>query len=115
MRPGLRLIESALEPRPSSVAAPILLITLDPWHRVFLSNLRDLFGRRRVRVKLSSRPDLFWSDVFVVSPLPWARFLESAIFHVAVIAALWSSAQLWPQRPHIIEQAVFHRSDVIYI
>ena len=47
------------------------------------------------------------------SRLPWGRFVESVIFHAAVIAVLWSSAQLWPQRPHLAPPPVFHSSDVI--
>jgi TonB family protein len=31
-----------------------------------------------------------------------------------VIAALWGWAQIWPQRPQVIDRPVFHSSDVIY-
>ena len=40
--------------------------------------------------------------------------MQSAICHVAVIAALWGSAQLWPQRPQVLDTPVFNRADVIY-
>jgi len=97
-----------------AVVSPVFLIRLDPWHRVFFRNLRDLLWRRRQPpLNLSSSPGLFWTDVFVGSRLPWGRFAESAIFHTAVIAVLWSTAQIWPQRPHLAPTPVFHSSDVL--
>ena len=114
VRPGFQLIESALRKRPPSVPAPVLLIKLDPWHRVFFRNLRDLLWRRRQPpLNLSSAPGLFWTDVLVRSRLPWGRFVESAIFHAAALAVLWSAAQLWPQRPYPAPPLPFHRADVI--
>jgi TonB family protein len=49
----------------------------------------------------------------VRSRLPWGRFVESAIFHTAVITVLWSTAQLWPRRPNLTPSPTFHGSDVI--
>ena len=115
MKQGLRLFESVVLNPPPEAATPKLLVSLEPWPRAFFSNLRDLLGlRRRPPLDLSSAPATFWDDVFVVSRLPWGRFLESAIFHTAVIAVLWSSSRLWPERPHLVEPAVFHSSDVVY-
>jgi TonB family protein len=114
VKPGFQLIESALRKTAPAVAPPAFLIRLDPWHRVFFRNLRDLlWPRRQPPLSLSSSPGIFWNDVFVRPRLPWGRFVESAIFHTAVIAVLWSSAQLWPQRPHVAPSPVFHSSDVI--
>jgi len=113
MKQGLRLIESALQPRP--VVVPVLLVTLEPWHKVFLHNLWDLlWSEYQPPLSLSSPAEPFWKDVFVVSRLPWGRFVESLIFHTALIAVLWSSAQLWPRRPHVIAQPVFQKPEVIY-
>ncbi len=57
----------------------------------------------------------FWDDVFVRSHLPWGRFAESAIFHAAFVAVLWSSVQLWPATPRIVQTPAFHSSDVAAI
>jgi TonB family protein len=114
MRPGFRLIESALQKGPNWVARPAFLVRLDPWPKVFLGNLTDLlWPRRQAPISLSSPPAPFWNDVFVKSRLPWGRFLESAVFHTAAVAVLWSSAQLWPKRPHLAPPIAFHSSDVI--
>ncbi len=96
-------------------SSPTLLVNLEPWHKVFLDNLADLLwlGRRPGDV-LSSQPGAFWPDVFVRSGLPWRRFLESAVYHSAVIAALWGLARLWPQPLQVIARPAFSRTDVIY-
>jgi len=115
MKQGPLLIDTSRRRRPNPVAALTLVVTLPPWHRVFLRNLRDLLWiRRKPPLRLVSRPAPFWPDVFVPSRLPWTRFLQSGLGHVVVIAALWGWAQLWPQRPRIMDRPVFHSSDVIY-
>jgi TonB family protein len=115
MKQGPLLIDTRRKRKPNPVAVPTLLVTLTPWHRVFLRNLRDLcWPRRKAALGLVSRPGTFWPDVFVASRLPWARFLQSGLGHIAVIAALWSWSQLWPQRRQIVPRAVFHSSDVVY-
>jgi TonB family protein len=115
MKQGLRLIESALQPRPSPVVAPVLLITLEPRHRVFMHNLRDLFwSQGQPPLSLSSPVAPFWTDVFVISRLPWGKFAQSILLHAALIMVLWSSARLWPQRPQIAAPAAFIKPEVIY-
>src|SRR5271154_3180623 len=113
MKQSLRLIESALKPRP--VAAPVLLVTLEPWHRVFLQNLRDLLWPKREPVlRLYSPAAPFWTDVFVVSHLPWGKFAQSILLHTALIAVLWTSVRLWPEGPHLMAQPVVQKPEVIY-
>jgi len=112
MKPGLSLIESVLSQ--SQPTAPTFLVALEPWHRTFFRNLWDLrWPRSRPSLDLSSQPAPFWNDVFVVSGLPWGRFVESAIFHTAAIMALWGAAQLWPRTPQLLARTVFHSSDVV--
>jgi len=115
MKQGPLLIDTRRKRKPKPVAVPTLLITLTPWHRVFLRNLRDLFWpQRKAALVLVSRPAPYWDDVFVASRLPWNRFLQSGLGHIAVIAALWGWSQLWTQRPQIVQRSVFHSSDVVY-
>jgi TonB family protein len=115
MKSALVPLESTLEPAPATAPEPVFLIRLDPWPAVFFRNLIDLFRPVQHKcVRLSSKPGLFWPDVFVISPLPWNRFVQSAVCHLAVIAALWASARLWPQRPQVLNRPVFNRADVVY-
>jgi TonB family protein len=115
MKQGPLLIDTSRKRRPKPVAVPTLLVTLEPGHRVFLHNLRDLLSiRRKPPLQLVSRPASFWPDVFVPTRMPWIQFLQSGLGHVLVIAALWASSLLFPQRPHLVQQSVFHSSDVVY-
>jgi len=114
MKPELQLFDFAPRDLPDQSAVPNLLIRLDPWHKVFLRNLRDLLWfRRHVPLSLSSPPGRFWNDVFVKSRLPWRRFLDSAVLHTTVIVVLWGSAHVWPQKPHLASSITFHSPDVI--
>jgi TonB family protein len=119
MNQGPLLIDTSRRRKPKPVAGLTLLVTLPPWHRVFLRNLRDFFWRpRRPPLQLVSRPAPFWPDVFVPSRLPWNRFLQSTLGHLVMIAAVWGSSRflpdLWPQSAQIVPRSVFHSSDVIY-
>jgi len=116
---GPLLIDTSRKRKPKPMAAPRLLVALEPWHKVFLRNLKDLLWfRRKAPLVLVSRPASFWPDVFVPSQVPWSRFLQSTVMHLGAIAALWGWARfapdLWPQRPQIVQRNVFHSSDVVY-
>ena len=96
-------------------AAPKLLVKLEPRWRGFWSNLADfLWPWEPVPVAGLMAAGEFWPDVFVRSRLPWGRFVESAIFHAATIAVLWSSAQVWPQSTRVVEQATLRSPEVLY-
>jgi TonB family protein len=115
MKPASVLLESKSESGLEARSAPAFLVDLEPWHTVFFRNLADLFRPRpRTSFLISSRPGSFWPDVFVTSRLPWNRFAQSVICHVAVIVALWASVRLWPQPPQVLDRPVFSRADVIY-
>ncbi len=115
MKPASVLLEPSSESTSAATPAPAFLVDLPPWHTVFLRNLSDLFRRPKdSSLHLYSRPGSFWPDVFVTSRLPWSRFAQSAICHVAFIVMLWGWVQFWPQRPQVLERPVFNRADVIY-
>lgn len=115
MKPSPVLLESTLESKSQATPALAFLVELPPWHTVLFSNLSDLFRRRAdLALDMHSRPGTFWPDVFVNSRLPWNRFAQSGLCHIAFIAALWGSVQLWPQRPQVLNRPAFNRADVIY-
>ena len=112
---GPLLIDTSRKRKRNPLPGPVLLVALEPWHKGFLRNLGDLLWRRRkTPLVLVSRPAPFWPDVFVPTRLPWSRFLQSTLGHIAVIAVLWGSSQLWPQRPRNVHRNIFHSSDVVY-
>ena len=115
MKPAPLLLESTSESKAEATPAPAFLVELAPWPTVFLQNLADLFRpARNPSIHPYSRPGSFWPDVFVTSRLPWNRFAQSVVCHVAVIVALWGSARLWPQPPQVLSRPVFTRAEVIY-
>jgi len=65
-----------------------------------------------------SRPEEFWPDVFVPTPLPWSQFVQSAAAHLALIAIMfgWTrfAPELWPRPTQIVQPNLFHKSDVVY-
>src|SRR5437762_1735189 len=113
MKQGSELVEPVGDLTGNVPPEPRFVVDLEPWTAVFLRNLRDLFSARRPRLELSSPPAAFWDDVFVAPHLPWRRFLESAVYHVAIITALSGAAQFWPQ-PQVQDRATFSSRDVIY-
>jgi hypothetical protein len=68
-----------------------LLLEFEPAHRVFWRNLGDAVLRRQPpRIALTSRPGAFWNDVFVYTGKPWRSFFESILWHVFVVAVIWT-------------------------
>jgi TonB family protein len=113
MKQGSGRSESAVYPGASPTPPPVLLVQLEPWFKVFFRNLADtLWLRRPSPLLLSSSPGTFWPDVFVPARLPWLRFLESAFYHVAVVAAVWALPQLLPASPHVVLRPVFRTADL---
>jgi TonB family protein len=114
MNPGLGLLETEVEVAgPGST--PTFLIEVEPWHKVFLGNLAGQFRQpKQSRLQLVSPPGKFWPDVFVTSPLPWTRFLESMCYHVAVIAAILALFHYMPQPTEIVERPAFTKDDIVY-
>jgi TonB family protein len=115
MKPASVLLESTTESELEARPAPAFLVDLEPWHKVFVRNLADLFRPgRQTPFLASSAPGSFWPDVFVPSHFPWKRYGQSAMCHVALIVALWGSVRFWPQTPQVLNRPVFNRADVIY-
>ena len=111
MKPASRFSDSALYSADTTLPELRLLVQLEPWAEGFLLNFSDLF-RRKIALELSSTPGAFWPDVFVRSGLPWSKFLQSSICHVAAIALLWGAARFWPQ-PRLLDRPAFSKDDVI--
>jgi TonB family protein len=115
MKPAPVPLESISKPDIEATPTPAFLVDLPPWHQVFLRNIEDLFLPAKHRTpEMYAHPGSFWTDVFVASRLPWKRFAQSAMWHIAFIVALWASVRLWPQKPEVLARPAFNRADVIY-
>jgi TonB family protein len=92
-----------------------LLIAPEPWARVFLRNLRDLFRQREpAPPQLESAPATFWADVFVDPGLPWHRFLQSGAYHVLALAVIWAGSRFLALQPHPVAQPAFTHPEIVY-
>ncbi len=70
--------------------SPVLLRELEPWHRVFLSNLGDLLLRREPPpFATTTKPVALRRDYFIKTGVEPTRFLESYSGHVAFIALIY--------------------------
>ncbi len=94
---------------------PRLLVELPSRSAVFFNNLRDLvFPRPSAPLELHSEPGEFWPDVFVKRPLPWSRFLQSAVYHGLAGAAVIGLGHLFAMQPRVVVQPSFDHSQVVY-
>jgi len=100
---------------PHSVPVPRLVVELPSWPRTFLVNLRDLiFPRRQSPLELRSVPGPFWPDVFVQRSLPWNRFLESGLYHIATLILVVELAHIFALQPRVLPQPAFDHSQIVY-
>jgi TonB family protein len=98
-----------------SVPTPRLLVELPSRSRVFFGNLLDIVSPRRLPpLELQSAPAPFWHDVFVKCGMPWRRFLDSGICHVAACALLIGLSRLIALQPQVVAKPAFDHDDVIY-
>jgi TonB family protein len=101
------------------LAAPRLLIELEPRSSVFADNIRDLFQRpiflnRQSQINNQQSLSTFWPDVFIDRSLPWRSFLQSAAYHVLAIAIIWAGSRLLALQPHATSQSAFTHAEVIH-
>jgi TonB family protein len=100
-----------------ALPAPDLLLVIvpEPWSRVFLQNLRDLFRSRQASpLHLESAPAAFWPDVFVDRELPWRRFLQSGAYHVLALAVIWAGSRFLNLQPRFSKRSTFTHADVVH-
>ena len=105
--------ESSLSPPRDGGTSLQLLVVLDPWYRVLLGNVVDLFAAPESPAPPSSSSSSPFGQIFVGSRLPWRGFAESAIVHGLSILALWGVARLAPHRLYRAAPVVVASSDVL--
>jgi TonB family protein len=101
---------------PEPLAPDLLLVIVpEPWSRIFLQNLRDLFPWPKPGpLHLESAPAAFWPDVFVDRKLPWRRFLQSGAYHALALAVIWAGSRFLALQPHATTRPAFTHADVVY-
>jgi len=91
-----------------------LLVERDPASPEFRSEVRAVLGSQEIAAELPSDGERdLWRDVFVQQKLPWGRFLQSALLHVATVALLYTISLAWIRQQHILDRAAFDRSSLV--
>lgn len=90
--------------------SPNFLIELEPRGRAFWSSV----GAALRPVRLSRETEIgMWRDVFVRRRMPWGRFFQSAVMHVAALALIWALSLAWLRQQNILASAAFDRSSLV--
>ena len=91
-----------------------LLVERDPARPEFISEFREALRPilRRAEFPGDGGFDL-WQDVFVQQKLPWGRFLQSALLHVAAVALIWTLSLSWIRQQRILVHAAFDPSSLV--
>ena len=91
-----------------------LLVERDPARPEFVSEFREALRPvlRRAEFPGDDAFDL-WQDVFVEQKLPWGRFLQSALVHVAAVALIWTLSLSWIRQQRILVHAAFDPSSLV--
>jgi TonB family protein len=100
---------------PDVARVPQLLVELPSRREIFFENLRDAILPPRVApLELRSAPAAFWPDVFVKRSLPWNRFFQSVIYHVAAGGLLIALTHFFASQTRVTLAPAFDHSQVVY-
>ncbi len=93
--------------KPSSLPGEFhFLVEPEPWLKIFLRNLRDLFRPAPPQVWLTSRPGEYWLDALVHRPAPWTAIRQSFLLHALLALSVYGLNLLWLSRPRVVEVEV---------
>ncbi|MGA9902893.1 MAG: TonB family protein [Terriglobales bacterium] len=92
-----------------------LLVEKDPASPEFRSKVRAALRGPEAAAPEFSGNDQFdlWHDVFVERPLPWNRFLQSALLHAAAVVLIVTLSLSWLRQQKILNPTAFDRSSLV--
>src|SRR5579864_6592390 len=93
---------NAIEKRPGSDSSPKFLIQPEPWLRIFVRNIGDLFRPAPPQVWLSTAPGEYWQDALVHRAPSWTGFAGSLTVHILVVVGVYSLTLWWLNQPRVI-------------
>lgn len=82
------------------------VVETEPWLRVFLRNLADLFRPDPAQVWLTAAPGEYWPDAMVNRPVAWNRIRQSLLGHALFALAVYWITLLWLNRPQIVVEDI---------
>lgn len=94
------------KPSPAPDRDLTFLIEPEPWLRIFLRNLGDLFRPTPPKVWLTSQPGEYWADALVYRPVPWTAVRKSSLLHLFAVVAIYGLTIVWVNQPRILAPGV---------
>ena len=94
----------------ASVRGLCLVIEPEPWLRIFLRNIGDLFRAEPGPVWVTSRPGEYWADALVHRPVAWKAARQSFLGHTLVIVAVYALNLAWLNQPQVAAGCAAERS-----
>jgi len=94
------------QPVTAGERSPQFLVEPEPWLRIFLRNLGDLFRREPPQVWLTSALGEYWPDALVHRPVAWSRMRQSLLAHTLLVLSVYLLTLLWLNQPRIIRQEI---------
>jgi TonB family protein len=91
-----------------------LVIEPEPWVRIFLRNIADLFRAAPPPVWVSSPPAEYWADALVNRPVAWRAVRQSVLGHALVIVAVYSLNLAWLNQPQVLPEAPPRTQSVLH-
>src|SRR5215475_6430060 len=91
-----------------------LLIEPEPWRRIFLRNLADLFRGSPPPAWDSSRPGQYWADALVHRPVAWKFMQVSLLAHILVLVSAIGSSWLLQDQPLVLTDSLARTNTIIH-
>lgn len=98
----------------ASAADLRFVIEPEPWLRIFVRNIGDLFRKAPPPVWVSSAPGEYWPDALVHRPVAWKSARQSFLGHALAILAIYALNLAWLNQPQILPQTPPNQTVVHY-
>jgi TonB family protein len=79
-----------------------LLIEPEPWLRIFLRNIADLFRPAPPPAWITSLPGEYWADALVHRPVAWKSARQSVLAHALLFLSVYGLHLLWLNQPQVL-------------
>ena len=91
-----------------------LVIEPEPWLRIFLRNIGDLFRKSPPPAWISFPPGEYWADALVNRPVAWQSARQSFLGHLLVIQAIYALNLAWLNQPEVLPEIARPQQAVHY-
>ncbi len=112
MLPGKKAVTN--EASTASAHGPYLLIEPEPWLRIFLRNIADLFRKSPPQAWITSLPGEYWRDALVYRPVSWKTLRQSVLAHTLLVLTVYGLHLLWLNQPQVLPEYAHTKATLHY-